>query len=196
MIRSEKTRKRIIEKTAVIFNKKGYAGTFLSDLTNKTGLSKGSIYGNFKDKNEVAVEAFKYNFSLQKKKIITRVIECNRADEKLKAILNFYIDEYEEILRNGGCPLLNTSIDSDNGNSDLQFEVIKAINFWIDGVITIIKDGILQGQLKQIDPESFAYKMLSLIEGSIMLMQLYKSPKFLSNNLSYLSIEIDAFTIK
>ena len=195
MIRSEKTRKLIIEKTAIIFNKKGYAGTFLSDLTNETGLSKGSIYGNFKDKNEVAVEAFKYNFSLQKKKIIHRVIKCNRADDKLKAILHFYFDEYEDILRNGGCPLLNTSIDSDNGNSDLQFEVIKAINFWIDGVITIIKDGISQGQLQQIDPESFAYIMLSLIEGSIMLMQLYKSPKFLSNNISDLSVEIDAFTI-
>ena len=55
MVRSEKTKQLIIEKTASIFNKKGYTGTYLSDLTNATGLTKGSIYGNFKDKIEVAV---------------------------------------------------------------------------------------------------------------------------------------------
>ncbi|RKM92681.1 TetR/AcrR family transcriptional regulator, partial [Aquimarina sp. AD10] len=65
MIRSEKTRQLIIKKTASIFNKKGYTGTYLSDLTNATGLTKGSIYGNFKDKNEVALEAFRYNYKFQ-----------------------------------------------------------------------------------------------------------------------------------
>ena len=52
--RSEKTRQLIIETAAPIFNKKGYAGTSLSDLTQATGLTKGSIYGNFKNKDEVA----------------------------------------------------------------------------------------------------------------------------------------------
>ena len=45
--RSEKTRQFIIETTASLFNKKGYAGTSMSDLTEATKLTKGSIYGNF-----------------------------------------------------------------------------------------------------------------------------------------------------
>ena len=62
--RSKRTRQLIIESAAPIFNKKGYAGTSMSDLTTATGLTKGSIYGNFKDKDDVAVHAFQHNIDL------------------------------------------------------------------------------------------------------------------------------------
>jgi len=42
--RSKATRKIIIEKTAHIFNRKGYAGTSLADLTVATQLTKGRVY--------------------------------------------------------------------------------------------------------------------------------------------------------
>ena len=62
MSKAERTRQFIIEKTAPIFNEKGYAGTSINDLTEATGLTKGSIYGNFENKDEVALAAFDYNF--------------------------------------------------------------------------------------------------------------------------------------
>jgi AcrR family transcriptional regulator len=61
MSKAEKTRQFIIEQTAELFNKKGYAGTSLSDITSATGLTKGSIYGNFENKDEVAKEVYLYN---------------------------------------------------------------------------------------------------------------------------------------
>ena len=61
--KAERTKRFIIKKSAPIFNKKGYAGTSLSDLTQATGLTKGSIYGNFKNKDEVAVCAFQHNLA-------------------------------------------------------------------------------------------------------------------------------------
>src|SRR3954463_8306950 len=62
MSKAEKTRQFIVEKTAPIFNAKGYVGTSLSDMTEATGLTKGSIYGNFANKDEVAVAAFEHNW--------------------------------------------------------------------------------------------------------------------------------------
>jgi TetR/AcrR family transcriptional repressor of nem operon len=67
--KADRTRQFIIETTANIFNKKGYAGTSLSDLTLATGLTKGSIYGNFENKEDVALAVFDYNHS----KILTQV---------------------------------------------------------------------------------------------------------------------------
>lgn len=52
--KAEKTRKFIIESTAQHFNNKGYQGTSISDITGATGLTKGSIYGNFKNKEDLA----------------------------------------------------------------------------------------------------------------------------------------------
>ena len=61
----------IIETVAPIFNKNGYAGTSLSDITKATGLTKGAIYGNFKNKEELAVAAFNTTV----KKMLRRITE-------------------------------------------------------------------------------------------------------------------------
>ena len=58
--KAERTRLFIIEKTAPVFNTKGFAGTSLTDLTDATGLTKGSIYGNFQNKDEVALGCFRF----------------------------------------------------------------------------------------------------------------------------------------
>ena len=44
MGKAERTKIFIAEKTAPLFNQKGYAGTSLNDMTDATGLTKGAIY--------------------------------------------------------------------------------------------------------------------------------------------------------
>ena len=61
MSKAARTKQFIIEKTAPIFNMKGYSGTSINDITDATGLTKGSIYGNFANKDEVALAAFRFN---------------------------------------------------------------------------------------------------------------------------------------
>ena len=61
MSKAERTKQFIVEKTAPIFNMKGYAGTSVNDMMAATGLTKGSIYGNFKNKDDVALAAFDHN---------------------------------------------------------------------------------------------------------------------------------------
>ena len=59
--KSQKTKKHIIKKVDPIFNSQGYTATSLSEITTAAGLTKGAIYGNFKNKEELALEAFNYN---------------------------------------------------------------------------------------------------------------------------------------
>jgi TetR/AcrR family transcriptional repressor of nem operon len=59
--KADRTRQFIIETTASIFNTKGYAGTSMSDITEATGLTKGAVYGNFGNKEDVALAVFDYN---------------------------------------------------------------------------------------------------------------------------------------
>ncbi len=190
MIRSEKTRQLIIEKTSSIFNKKGYTGTYLSDLTNATGLTKGSIYGNFKDKNEVALEAFKYNYKFQIQQILDKIDKENNAIDKLIALLNHYRIAFKPIFKNGGCVILNTAVDSDDGNELLNKEVIKKIHNWHQKITDILIDGITKNQIKKIDVIQHAYRIISMIEGSILLAKTLNKPEILINNIDYLEAEI------
>ena len=61
MGKSEETRRLIIKKAASIFNQYGYKGTSMAQLTKAINMTKGSIYGNFNNKNEIALAAFEYN---------------------------------------------------------------------------------------------------------------------------------------
>lgn len=190
MIRSEKTRQLIIKKTASIFNKKGYTGTYLSDLTNATGLTKGSIYGNFKDKNEVALEAFRYNYKFQTEQVLFKIEKENNSANKLLAFLNHYKTEFKPIFNNGGCAILNTAVDADNGNDLLNKEVIKTIHNWHQKINLILADGVKNNELKNIDIETFSYRLISLIEGSILLAKTLNKPEILINNIDFLIEEI------
>ena len=56
--KAERTRQFIIEASAPIINKKGVAGTSLTDIMEATKLAKGGIYGNFENKEEICKEIF------------------------------------------------------------------------------------------------------------------------------------------
>ena len=191
MKKSENTKKYIIEKVAPIFNKKGFAGTHLSDLENATGLTKGSIYGNFKNKNEVALEAFKFNFRQLSEKIRLKIEKGKTSNEKLWQFIEFYEVEYENIMNNGGCPILNTAVDADDGNEILKKAVQIAIIKWIKLIENILKEGVENNEFRNIDTHKFAVKIVSIIEGSIMLAKILDNKDITRNNLENLKVEIN-----
>src|SRR5687768_12396774 len=114
MTKAERTREHIVRKTAPLSNVKGYEGTSLTDLTLPTGLSKGALYGNFTEKEEIAEEAFKYSISKVKKLIALKVEKVDTYKKRLIALLEFFATYVNRPPVPGGCPLLNTAIEADD----------------------------------------------------------------------------------
>jgi AcrR family transcriptional regulator len=69
LTKSEHTKLHILQTVAPIFNKNGYAATSMSEITNATGLTKGAIYGHFKNKEALSISAFKFNVKQMMSKI-------------------------------------------------------------------------------------------------------------------------------
>ena len=187
MSKAEKTKSYIIEQAAPIFNMHGYKGTSMSQLTKAINMTKGAIYGNFKDKDEIAIAAFDYNFAEIKEKVRNVILSKDNACEKLIAFANFYIDEFAIISRNGGCPILNTAIDSDNVHPPLKERVTQAIEDWTNSVSRIVYSGIKRKQInKNAKPEQFASLFVSLIEGGMMLSKVTGNTIHLSRNIDHI----------
>lgn len=178
MKKSDKTREMIIRKAAHLFNQKGYHGTSMSDIMDATGLTKGGIYGNFKKngnskkgvKQEIAVEAFNYAVKAVQKEVgkRTHVIENNI--DKLKAVVYFYREYIFNPTVEGGCPILNTSIEADDNNPDLRKLVIKALNYWEGRIICTLERGIDAGEVRpEVNKEEFASQFIAVLEGGIMV---------------------------
>lgn len=187
MSRSEETRARIIEQAAPIFNKFGYAGTTMSQLTCAIKMTKGAIYGNFKDKDEIALAAFDYNFSRFSAQVQKVIRSKENACDKLIALASHYLDNFSAQSVDGGCPILNAAVDSDNVHEALMEKVAFAIDTWMQSIVSIISRGIKEGQVyKNARPEQFASIFVSLIEGGVVLSRTTRNAIHLSRNVDHI----------
>ena len=171
MRKGEQTRQEIIRKAAPIFNQRGYDGAAMSDLMRATGLEKGGIYRHFTSKEELAAEAFDYAW---RETLEARIHDldsiANSVDRLKQLVVNFV--ERRGIIP-GGCPLLNTAIDTDDGNSVLRERARSALRAWRDYVVSIIRTGIRAREIRpRIDAKKLATLIISSLEGAIMVYRL------------------------
>ncbi|AYZ14627.1 TetR/AcrR family transcriptional regulator [Chryseobacterium arthrosphaerae] len=193
MSKAEKTKQHIIEKTATLFNTKGYISTSLSDITQATGLTKGSIYGNFENKDEVAIEVYKYNAGLLSK-TLSRSFgdEFSSSPDKLHAFVDFYRKNWPVVFSNGGCPLMNAATEADDSFPALKKQVKNSFQLWIDKVSSVIRQGQKNKEISEkIDAGQYASTFIMLIEGGILLSKTMGDQSFLNHALDRISYMID-----
>jgi TetR/AcrR family transcriptional regulator, transcriptional repressor for nem operon len=167
--KAERTKQFIIEKTAPVFNAKGYAGTSINDLIDATGLTKGSIYGNFENKDEVALAVFDYNFECIYLYIKNKMAAHNSVINKLRVYTDVYRNYFKIPFLRAGCPILNTSTEADDTHPLLRDKANKAIGIWKDSIERLLKYGIKTKELKpDINVNEFVIVLVSLIEGGVM----------------------------
>ena len=164
------TSQYIIEISAPIFNKNGYAATSINDITKATGLTKGAIYGNFKNKEELAYASFRYMVKSLMKPLSIHLEQSNSPIQKLHLITDFYRNYYPFSKQLGGCPVLNIGVDANNSNSDLLDKVRETIQRIQDKLCSIIENGI---EAREISPEinamQYAKRIDTIIQGAIFM---------------------------
>src|SRR5271163_400358 len=174
MRKGEQTRQEIIRRAAPIFNQKGYDGAALSDLMRATGLKKGGIYRHFDSKQELAGDAFDHAWKVAMDARFEGTEGIPNTVDRLKQIVRNYRDRRTGLVP-GGCPLLNTAIDSDDGNPRLRAKARRALSSWLDRMQSIVGDGKRRGQIRSgVDCGELATLIASTLEGSHMMSRLQK----------------------
>ncbi len=192
MTKSERTRQFIIEQSAAIINKKGVAGTAISDLMEATKLAKGGIYGNFENKEEICVEAFDYLTGMVARGLDSAIANKQTAREKLFALLDYYHDNLASS-ETGGCPLLNFGTEADDTNPELKQRVAKGIKRSQQRMLKLIEEGQAAGDFsKRTDASLFALKMFTMIEGAIFASRVTNNKALMKSVVDMLKKEIDA----
>jgi len=193
MSKAEKTKQFIIEKTAALFNTKGYLSTTLSDITEATGLTKGSIYGNFANKDEVALEVYKHNSNLLGKNMARSLSkEFPTTIDKLHAFVSFYRKNWKKVFEVGGCPLMNAATEADDNFPDLRKHVSESFKVWIKKISDVIEEGQKNGEIHQeINAEELGSLFIMMVEGGILLSKTTGDEKYLNLALDRILLIID-----
>ncbi len=185
--KAERTKSFIIETVAPVFNKHGYIGASMSDLTEATGLTKGAIYGNFENKEALALLAFQHHSNLLLNKIDEVLAQEAHALDKLLALTNFYRKYDEFTLKMGGCPVLNVGIDAQHNNSLLSAAAKETVKT-IEGKIALaLENGVNKEELRlPVTPLQFAKQLYTMIQGAVAMATMTNDRKYLINTIAYI----------
>ncbi len=169
MTKAARTRQYIIEKTAPVFNTRGYEGTSLSDLCAATGLTKGALYGNFQGKEELASEAFRYTIS-RMRGVGSKSMGIHRTYyERLISLLDFFIQAVLNPPVKGGCPLLNTAVEADDLRPSMRRLVVEELEKSVNSMTKLIEGGKKAGEFRDdVESRELAAFFFCAIEGAIM----------------------------
>ncbi|KUJ61256.1 transcriptional regulator [Flavobacteriaceae bacterium CRH] len=183
----------ILNKVAPIFNKQGYVGTSLTDITNATGLTKGAIYCNFANKEDLALKAFQLNINLAITPLFKLIAIQEGSINKLHTITEYQRNYYDLVKDRGGCPMLRAGVDTKFINPLLFKAAQNLSQKFTFGLTNIINDGISNNEIQQnTDPDKYAKIILSLIEGSSLLAFTHNDPTYINNAMDFIDSSIIA----
>jgi TetR/AcrR family transcriptional regulator, transcriptional repressor for nem operon len=164
-----------VEQSASVFNRHGYSGTSMSALMAATGLEKGGLYRHFESKEELAAAAFDYAWETVTEPRRRGLDDCASSLEKLLLLVRNVVAPPQRAIP-GGCPLLNTAIENDDGNPVLREKARGALEEWRSCIADIVRQGVRAHELrKDVDPVAVATIVISSLEGAIMFSRLEKT---------------------
>ena len=187
--KAERTTDFIIKIVAPIFNKHGYIGTSMSDLTEATGLTKGALYGNFENKEALALSAFEHNRKLLLDAVDDRLNAEGTSLDKLSSLTDFY-KKYDSFTATmGGCPILNVGIDAQHNNKLLAAASRETIKEIEGKIALVLETGLNKGELKiPVTPLQFAKQLFTMLQGAITMATITHDRKYLLNTVAYLEV--------
>jgi len=194
--KAERTKQFIIEQSAPIFNSKGIAGTTIDDILAATKMAKGGIYGNFENKEAISIASVDFLFGKMSAKAYSVMSKEKTAVKKLFAFIDLRENPLVPFIE-GGCPILNFGVYSDNTNPTVKKKVKAMIEGSMTLFIDILKQGIANGELSdKLNPEEYCLKVLVMLEGATLVSRVTDSVKPMYTVIKMLKSELKSFEIK
>lgn len=191
------TRDMILGKAAALFNSRGYFGASMSDVMSATGLEKGGIYNHFLSKDQLALEAFDFAFATASSIFKEKIAEQDKAIDKLIAYVECFRNTASDPPIPGGCPLLNSAVESDDGHPEMKLRVMKAMDVVLATAEGLVRKSIEEGDIKpSANPQATARSFVAGLEGAIMLTRLYSDTQYMDSVASGILNQIESLRIQ
>lgn len=165
------SKERILEVALDLFSKKHYKSVSLSEIAEKSGIKKSSIYAHFTSKEDLFIEVFENETNRLQENLEAFLIRNRDKDAEiiLKQILIKSIEYVMEHTPVGGfwSYLLFVPIDDLPKQATIRINDLKS---YIEKIfIELITRGIDKGQIINKDPSNLVYLYLCLLQGNLLM---------------------------
>lgn len=172
--KGDETRKMILDAATELFAEKGFKDVTMSDVCERTGLSRGGLYRHFSSTSEIFRELILDEYSFD---------EQIRRKESAVVILKETLKYVEEaILQRERSLSLAIYEYANTGENDSEFTAleVRAKQRWM----TLIRYGIRTGEFRKVNPEAAAEMILYYYQGLRMWSRVVDIGKKAAGNYS------------
>jgi TetR/AcrR family transcriptional repressor of nem operon len=175
--KGQRTRAEIVRRCAQLMNRHGYLAASIAQVVQATGIQKGGLYRHFDSRQALAYESLDYAVAQIRERLLSAMQVHTNACDQLLAMLGAY--DFGELGLDavpfaGGCPIMNSAIESDHADAGLRERARAAMRGWHDLLTRIVDAGVRRGEIRLgVDPHQTASAFIACIEGGVMLAHLY-----------------------
>ncbi len=172
----------VITKALDIFWANGFHGTSTRDIIDGTGLSNGSFFNSFTDKNKMYLKCLQKYMDIYMTKLEQLLLSGDPFKEKMENLLQYTVRKDTRSGRYKGCFHFNTVLDQaidDEKILKLTSEISGKIEDSVKKAVdTARKNNELSTSVKSI---TIAQYIITIISGLRVLIKENPSPSKLSN---------------
>ncbi|PIU54364.1 MAG: hypothetical protein COS90_01250 [Deltaproteobacteria bacterium CG07_land_8_20_14_0_80_60_11] len=150
--KGELTRQNIIEKSMQLFSVKGYFNTSIAGIVKATGLTKGGLYGHFRNKEEIWYAVYDECGRIWKSVVFRGVRDIPDPLARLERVIENSMKNYLGAgVFEGGCFLFNSLVELAGQSSAMSNHVLKGfkafaalLRLWLEEAEQkgVLRDGL------------------------------------------------------
>jgi len=186
-LKSQETKRLIIETSFDMFYSNGYNNTSIPDIMKKTNLTKGAFYHHFKNKLEIGKKVIE---DILSNRIYNGFIKPLK-ENKSKSVSDLLVYVFTERIKNFsekekalGCPANNMINEIGCSVSDFREPLRKLMDGWKDALIDVVEIGKKNNEIKkEVDSNAAATYLICSFEGARGIRKIYNDDTLFTNYL-------------
>lgn len=173
------TRQKIIEKSMHLFSVKGYFNTSIADVVQATGLTKGGLYGHFRNKEEIWYAVYNECVRIWKNIVFQGIRDISDPLERIEKVMENSLKNYLGAgVFEGGCFLLNSLVDLTGQSPVMSNHVLEGFKGFSKLLSRWLEEAGRKGMLKEeLDITEVANFMVISLNGAAPLYAANKDPE-------------------
>lgn len=171
----------VLERAMTVFWQRGYEATSIRDLTEATGLGRGSLYGAFGDKEGLFLAVLEhYEQSIQ-----AQLSECLQNPDPKVAIASLFEKMVARMSTGaypGGCLNTNTTLECPSGCDRINRTIAERLGKIESSIYEVLLRAQTQGSLEVgLDIRALSRFFLAISQGIAVLNRTFADPSVIKD---------------
>jgi TetR/AcrR family transcriptional repressor of nem operon len=187
------TRQHIIDQAMQLFCLKGYFNTSIDNIVKAAGLTKGGLYGHFRNKEEIWYAVYDESVRIWKSVVLQGVREIADPLGRVERVIENSLKNYLGAgIFEGGCFLLNSLVDLTGQDPAMSRHVLNGFQNFSALLRRWLEEAEQQGKLKEgLNLAEIADFIVVALNGAIPLYSASKDPAVWQRTMAQLTFYLN-----